>query len=154
MWADPETATELQGASLLRRKGGLLRLTRFQDAQDDECAIVVRFRRTATELICGSEDRGRNVFRRFAGCEIPKNVRQTIESESFVFRVHGFQDAIGGEHQDVRWLEGECHSFILNIRKHAEGSSIDLDFLNFTIAEENRARSAGIGNDQLTQGCS
>jgi len=67
--------------------------------------------------------------------------------------IHGFQNAVGSEDEDVFGLESESDGFIFDIRKHTERSAIDFDFLNLSSANENRTRGAGVGNHQLAQAC-
>src|SRR5580704_760976 len=119
--------------------------------EDDEGAVVVRFGGMAAEFVGSIQDGGRNGVGGGAGRKVSQEHGETLEAELFGFFVGGFENAIGGKDENVVGFEVERDGVVLDVFEHAERSAIDLNFGDFAIADENRARSPAIGNDELAK---
>src|SRR4029077_12977902 len=81
-----------------------------------------------------------------------KKREQALGAKLFLRGVLGFQDAVGGEKDDVTWGQFDSGFIVLAIGNEPQRDAFETNRLHTSVAYEKRIRAAGVGEGEAARG--
>src|SRR6267154_6448618 len=104
-------------------------------AHHQQRAVIVRSESAAAVFIGGVENNVANFTGGLQRRDFFDGSSQPLEAELLLFRVFGFENAIGCEQNGVSRAKLDGDLIVFRIRKKAERDAADSDLLHFAIAD-------------------